>query len=107
LNAAIPSNSSLQLRETFNINDQGEIVGEGFPVGCNDVNVCGHSFLLIPCDQGCEGNDGISARTGSAAITPSATTPAQRRHMTKAFVAQLRARLAERYHIPGLRALRD
>jgi probable HAF family extracellular repeat protein len=107
LNAAIPSNSSLQLRETFNINDRGEIVGEGFPVGCNDVNVCGHSFLLIPCDQGCEGNDGISARTGSAAITPSATTPAQRRHMTKAFVAQLRARLAQRYHIPGLRALRD
>jgi probable HAF family extracellular repeat protein len=59
LNSVIPPDSSLQLRETFNINDRGEIVGEGFPVGCDDVNECGHSFLLIPCDhagvQGCEG----------------------------------------------------
>ena len=106
LNATIPPNSSLQLRETFNINDRGEIVGEGFPVGCNDVNVCGHSFLLIPCDhagtQGCEGNPGIGARTGSTAITTSATTPAQRRNMTKEFVARWRARLTHPYHMHGM-----
>jgi hypothetical protein len=31
-------------------------------------------------------------------------TPAQRRQMTKKFLAQLRARLAERYHIPRVGA---
>jgi probable HAF family extracellular repeat protein len=106
LNETIPPNSSLQLRETFNINDRGEIVGEGFPLGCDDVNVCGHIFLLIPCDhagtEGCEGNAGIRAMTGSTAI--STTTPRQRREMTKEFIARLRARLAQRYHIPGLAA---
>ena len=51
LNTAIPPDSSLQLRETFNIDDRGEIVGEGFPVGCDNVDVCGHIFLLIPCDH--------------------------------------------------------
>jgi probable HAF family extracellular repeat protein len=107
LNAAIPPDSSLQLRETFNIDDRGEIVGEGFPVGCDNVDVCGHIFLLIPCNHPgtrCEGNAGISARTGSPAITTRATTSAQRRHMTKKFVAQLRTRLARRYHIRGLGA---
>jgi len=105
LDGAIPTNSSLQLRETFNINDRGEIVGEGFPVGCNDVNVCGHIFLLVPCDAGvkaCEGNDGNSARPRSIAIATRATTSTQRREMTKEFVAQLRARLAQRHHIPGI-----
>jgi probable HAF family extracellular repeat protein len=106
LNAAIPPNSSLELREPDNINDRGEIAGRGLPVGCDDVDMCGHAFLLIPCasGQGCEGNDGISARTGSPPITTNTTTLTQRRRMTKAFVAQLRARLAPRYHIRGLGA---
>jgi len=110
LNAAIPPDSSLQLRETFNIDDRGEIVGEGFPVGCDNVDVCGHIFLLIPCNHAgtrCEGNAGISTRTGSPAIITRATTSTQRRHMTKEFVAQLRTHLAQRYHIPGPRAPRD
>jgi probable HAF family extracellular repeat protein len=105
LDGAIPANSSLQLRETFNINDQGDSVGEGFPVGCNDVNVCGHIFLLVPCDAGvkpCEGNDGRSVRPRSTAMATRATTSTQRREMTKAFVARLRSRLAQRYHISGL-----
>jgi hypothetical protein len=98
--------SSLELREPDNINDRGEIAGRGLPVGCDDVDMCGHAFLLIPCasGQGCEGNDGISARTGSPPITTNTTTLTQRRRMTKAFVAQLRARLAQRYHIRGLGA---
>jgi len=111
LDAAIPPNSSLQLRETFNINDRGEVVGEGFPVGCNDVHFCGHSFLLIPCDQGgiegCDGNDGASVRVGAAAITTTATTQAQRSNMSKELIAQWRARQAQRYHTPGLRAPRN
>src|SRR5439155_18315429 len=59
LNAAIPPSSTLQLTETFNINDRGEIVGRGLPAGCDNHDTCGHLFLLIPCDEagthGCEG----------------------------------------------------
>lgn len=105
LNAAIPSNSSLFLVEPDNINERGEIVGRGLPAGCDNTDLCGHVFLLIPCaaGQGCEGNDGISPRIGFPAITTRTSTPTQRRRMTKEFVAQLRAR-AQRYHIRGLGA---
>jgi probable HAF family extracellular repeat protein len=89
--------------EPLNINDRGEITGVDLPAGCNTSDLCGHAFLLVPCagGQGCEGKDSVSAQIESPAIT---TTPAQRRHMTKAFVAQLRTRLAQRYHIRGLGA---
>jgi probable HAF family extracellular repeat protein len=99
LNDAIPRNSSFQLTESFNINERGEIVGLGLPAGCNDLGSCGHVFLLIPCanGQGCEGKHGNSAETQFQAITTSTMTPTQRREMTKKFVAQLRARLAQRY----------
>jgi probable HAF family extracellular repeat protein len=106
LNAAIPSNSSLFLIEPDNINERGEIVGRGLPPGCDDLDMCGHVFLLIPCasGQGCEGTNDIIARTASPAVSIGTTTRTQRRQMTKEFVAHLRARFSRRYHIPGLRA---
>jgi probable HAF family extracellular repeat protein len=57
LNSLIPANSGLLLEEGGNINDRGEIAGRGLPAGCNDVDACGHAFLLIPngdCDDDCE-----------------------------------------------------
>jgi probable HAF family extracellular repeat protein len=54
LNTLIPPNSSLQLVNAYDINDQGEIAGLGVPAGCQpaDVDTCGHAYLLIPNGHG-------------------------------------------------------
>jgi hypothetical protein len=62
LNSLIPPNSSLQLTFAVAINARGEIAGFGVPAGCapQDVGICGHAYVLVPCDQkqsdrqGCE-----------------------------------------------------
>ena len=55
LNTLIPADSSLHLIVGANINDRGEIAGQGL-AGCNDVDACGHDFLLIQvCEDGTEG----------------------------------------------------
>lgn len=99
LNEVIPSDSSLRLTETFNINEHGEIVGRGLPAGCDSGDVCGHIFLLVPCDRSrtpaCESNNTplnnpASASTQYVIMNRDADT-------TKEFVARMRARLIQRY----------
>jgi probable HAF family extracellular repeat protein len=51
LNTLIPPNSSLQLNFPLNINERGEIAGSGLPTGCTNNDLCGHLFLLTPCDD--------------------------------------------------------
>ena len=82
--------------DPLDINEKGEIFGLEAPPGCPDTSLCAvQAFLLIPCasGQGCEGKDSISAQIETPAV---ATTLAQRREMTKAFVARLRSRPAKR-----------
>ena len=64
LNTLIPPNSSLQLAEADNINDRGEIVGRGLPAGCDDLDSCGHAFVLIPCNRDVSCESGDVAATG-------------------------------------------
>jgi probable HAF family extracellular repeat protein len=51
LNTLIPPNSALYLTRANTINDRGEIGGIGDPAGCGNDSLCGHAFLLIPCDE--------------------------------------------------------
>jgi probable HAF family extracellular repeat protein len=92
--------------EPLNINDRGEITGVELPPACSDSNLCGRAFLLIPCasGQGCKGKDSFSPQIESRTT---GSTLTQRRELTKEFVAQLRARLAQRYRIPGRGAQRN
>jgi probable HAF family extracellular repeat protein len=50
LNTLLSSPSTILLTGAFWINDAGEITGRGVPAGCGDVDMCGHAYLLIPCD---------------------------------------------------------
>jgi len=54
LNTLIPNESSLDLTYAVAINDRGEIAGFGVPPGCEpqDVETCGHAYMLIPCGVG-------------------------------------------------------
>jgi probable HAF family extracellular repeat protein len=104
LNTAISSTSALQLIEPLNINDRGEIVGRGLPPGCDNLDLCGRVFVLIPCDpvgeQGCQGAVDFNAQSRSATAIASKriTTPDPQK--TEEFLVHLRRRLVQ---IPGHR----
>jgi probable HAF family extracellular repeat protein len=70
LNVFIPEGASLeQLTDAININDRGEIMGVGFPVGVpqDNLEIGGHVFLLIPCHDDSESCR--DAGTGRIAVT--------------------------------------
>jgi probable HAF family extracellular repeat protein len=67
LNTLIPANSTLELTDAVNINERGEILGQGLPPGVQPGDNVGHLFLLIPCgddEQGCQaGAEGTTTAT--------------------------------------------
>ena len=53
LSTLIPADVGLKLVAGFDINERGEIVGQGMDPRCTDPDVCDflHAFVLIPCDE--------------------------------------------------------
>src|SRR2546426_1895129 len=96
--------SDLILTQGAYINDRGEILATGvLPNG--DMR----SVLLVPCGKGTEGCQDVVE--GTAAIQKnranSAITRTRRRLTPGQMLSAWRARLAQRYHIPGLGAPRN
>ena len=72
LNDLIPADSGLEFVETQAINDAGVIAGNGLPPGCDDLEVCGHAYLLFPCGRADDGecNNKTTTASGSAVLPP-------------------------------------
>jgi probable HAF family extracellular repeat protein len=100
LNTVIPETSNLLAIAGANINNGGEILGQGLPPGAQDGDHGGHLFLLIPCeahDEGCQASTQVAGVTPQRNEATSRLTPRQ-------IVAAWRARLAQRHHLPGLQS---
>ena len=107
LNTLIPPGASLDLTHAVAINDRGEIAGFGVPPDCapQDVGLCGHAYMLIPCGTGedCTNVNLAGAAFGLSPTVLSAPAPSQR---GSASALQRRTSpLRQRLHLPGQRAV--
>jgi len=110
LNTLVPPGSNLTLEFAQNINDRGEIAGIGSPPGCNDPFVCGHTFVLIPCDgdhpdtEGCKDGEATAdvSQNSFPPVNPHLPKVAQTSAATVEMIARIRARTARRFQVPGL-----
>ncbi len=70
LNTLVPPNSGIQLHEALQINNRGEITGNGV-----DANGNNHAVLLIPCDENHPGVTGCDYGTVDASAAAQSAAP--------------------------------
>jgi probable HAF family extracellular repeat protein len=102
LNELIPPGASLNLTYAFAINDRGEIAGAGVLSGCEDHEVCGHAYVLIPCGIGEECVNtvvGDSMASGvSSMLMPRAARP---QSAPSDLMDRFRNQLRQKLHLRG------
>jgi hypothetical protein len=79
LNSLVPPGSGAHLNAAFWTNARGEIIAGGIPTGCDSAESCGHTYVLIPCD---EHHPGIDSCDYSLLAVPSALGVAQITHIS-------------------------
>jgi probable HAF family extracellular repeat protein len=100
LNTLIPQGSSLQLTFALAIDDSGEIIGTGVPAGCtpDNIELCGHAYVLIPCDGKHPGVEGCNYEmVGPSTLS---TVTSLRRFELQTHAG--RDRQDDRFHLPHL-----
>lgn len=90
LNTLVPSNSSIQLHEALQINDRGEIAGNGVDASGNN-----HAVLLIPCDENHSELAGCDYSTVDASTAAQTAVPRSIPNSTKRSV---HLRRSNRFH---------
>jgi probable HAF family extracellular repeat protein len=101
LNTLIPPGSSLELTFAFAISDRGEIVGVGVPQGCapEQIDFCGHAFVLLPCDEHHPGIESCDYSMVEAKAVPSG---APARHEASGNIPPAALwRRSNRFHFPA------
>jgi probable HAF family extracellular repeat protein len=102
LNSLIAPGSNLELTVAFAINDRGEIVGTGAPSGCTPENIesCGHAYMLIPCDQNhpdIEGCDYSPVEVSTVAASHARSETAAQNRLIPEDISRIRALLMKQH----------
>jgi len=111
LNKLVVPGPSLYMTYAYSINERGEIAGVGVDGGCTaeTYEICGHAYMLIPCDdshlevEGCEYDlvDAAVASSNEKVLTPSTPSAASAVANTITKKAAMQARFTHGYHLPS------
>jgi probable HAF family extracellular repeat protein len=103
LNTLIPPGATLDLTYAVAINDRGEIAGFGVPPDCapQDVYVCGHAYVLMPCGIGEECVNTVAANSTASEI-PSLLnlSPARPQSGPADLLERFRMQMRQKLHVP-------
>ena len=89
LNSLVTSASGAYLNVGIWMNSRGEIVAGGIPPGCDNLETCSHTYVLIPCDENHRGIEGCDYSLVTAANARPVPPPQMNRRSTPASDAPL------------------